>query len=148
MKQQYASSMMHIAAVLLPECIMPWARTLKQLFVLCMVHNASQKWLCSGKERTHFQMEWKYSDLQTFHVLWPVPVHMCTGTCSVKFSIQEHGLWTNRPWIVDNLLCDSLIHHASQRVHYCTILTQQLMFTRFSCLQPVCETALQMASCS
>ena len=41
-----------------------------------MVHNASQKWLCSGNERIHFQIKLKHSDQQTFHVFYPVPVYV------------------------------------------------------------------------
>ena len=58
-KQQYASCNMHIAAPPTP----------KPQFALCMIHNASCKWPCSGNERSLFHMIWNFSYLQMLHVL-------------------------------------------------------------------------------
>ena len=69
-KQQYASCNMHIAAALSHE----WVNrheppTPKPQFALCMIHNASCKWPCSGNGRSLFHMIWNFSYLQMLHVL-------------------------------------------------------------------------------
>ena len=69
-KQQYASCNMHIAVVLSHEwvnCHEP--PTPKPKFALCMIHNASCKWPCSGNGRSLFHMIWNFSYLQMIHVL-------------------------------------------------------------------------------
>ena len=41
----------------------------KPQFALCMIHNASCKWPCSGNGRSLFHMIWNISYLQMLHVL-------------------------------------------------------------------------------
>lgn len=117
MKQQYASCKMHTAAVLSHK----WVNcretpTPKPQFASCMIHNDSFKWLCSGNERSLFHMEWNFAYLQTLHVL------ACTGKCTyllihVVLNFPYSSMTANMPWIVHNLLCDSLFLPESALPH-------------------------------
>ena len=82
-----------------------------------MVHNASQKWLCSGNERIHFQIILK-------HVLWSANISRllpctCICTCVLALAVWNYLSTSTdyeQPGYRYCIRCFAL-HHASQKMH-------------------------------